>query len=747
MTDLRTPLLAAIACVLGWSGCQKEQDTNGQPTEVSTIIYQNEPDAEDVLLAEAFSEESQLRAYYYGNTGGDGLPVTVYGIAAQRTGSDTVFNFIFNEQHLITDVYLVIGGIRNEMRHHFVYPDEQTIHYILYNRNWATGEQSIEFFASVDKQNGNFDPTVYVGKWSGTEGVEWGSVVAQGLYNVIGVAASVGIGVLGAGINPVLGVAGGLAVFGAFFGSDAHADEFMPPGSNPDAPESPSIVAEELQEDDNCDDSPLAVMIGTDADNELTALPTGVSGTFQFYWSTGETETAQNFHSITAPGPGEYSVLVIDESNCYAFGTATIEGDCGESDLWMTASYVSGTLTLYATGGAPPYAFSWSPDLGQDWQVTEAGEYNVSIPPGAHVVTVTDDHGCTLSTTINPDCEGNMMVDIQNAAGTLTASAYGGTPPYTFVWSNGETGQHVAEPESGSLTVTATDAEGCTASGEFHVSCDGSLSVTLTHGSGMLTASATGGTPPYSYQWDGACCGHEVEATPGVHTVTVYDEHGCTATAGYSVSCDISTLSVNITHDGYYMTANASGGVPPYEYEWSNGEDHIPAGPNVIIPLTFGNTYTVTVTDESGCTVTGSALFEACINVVVTQPTYSSVQASASGGVPPYQYQWKILQGTCGGSFNEFHSGATLDCSPCSGSWYDPNLSEQEQNGGSGPLTGISPGPHVMLCITDAGGCSQLFNLGRLTVWHWQDIESHPQTWTSPHSPAPSQQTCQGQGF
>ncbi len=180
----------------------------------------------------------------------------------------------------------------------------------------------------------------------------------------------------------------------------------MPPENNESAPPSPTIVTEELN--DSCADSPLGVVLGVDPGNELVALPTGVSGTFQFHWSTGETETTHSSHSIIAPGPGVYSVLVIDENNCFAIGTATIQDGCEDSDLSVTATYSSGYLTFSATGGEQPYnSISWSPQTGEDWQSISAfGEYFLPVmeidnpTPGTYTLTVIDGNDCSAAATM-----------------------------------------------------------------------------------------------------------------------------------------------------------------------------------------------------------------------------------------------------------------------------------------------------------------------------------------------------------
>ncbi|QLH45633.1 MAG: SprB repeat-containing protein [Bacteroidota bacterium] len=116
------------------------------------------------------------------------------------------------------------------------------------------------------------------------------------------------------------------------------------------------------------------------------------------------------------------------------------------------------------------------------------------------------------------------------------------------------------------------------------------------------------GTPPYTQLWsNGSTASFQNNQPLGTYSVTLTDSHGCidTATAiilspptltatttNYISSCD----SIN-TVPAATVTVNASGGVPPYMYLWSNGQTS-----QTISNLATGN-YSVIVTDANGCTV------------------------------------------------------------------------------------------------------------------------------------------------
>jgi hypothetical protein len=122
--------------------------------------------------------------------------------------------------------------------------------------------------------------------------------------------------------------------------------------------------------------------------------------------------------------------------------------------------------------------------------------------------------------------------------GSATASVQGGTPPYTYLWTpSGGTSATASGLSGGNYTVEVTDANQCKASASVTIAEPGPMSVSIA-GSGAvveycsnqkapsvtLTASASGGFPPYSYSWPG---GSITVNSSGNWPVTVTDSKGC----------------------------------------------------------------------------------------------------------------------------------------------------------------------------------------------------------------------------
>jgi hypothetical protein len=201
---------------------------------------------------------------------------------------------------------------------------------------------------------------------------------------------------------------------------------------------------------------------------------------------------------------------------------------------------------------------------------------------------------------------------------------------------------------------------------------------------GVATATSSG-TAPFTYLWSPTNqTGQTASALcAGNYTVTITDNTGCTTstsviitepTALMAAGSTITNVSCNGGSDGS-ATVNPGGGTPPYNYLWS------PAGGSNITAtgLTVG-TYTVTVTDGNGCTITSSATITeptllTAFTVVGTNATCAtctdgSAYVIANGGIPAYTYAWNT--------------------SPVQTAF---------------SATGLSPGNYTA-CVTDANGCS-----------------------------------------
>ncbi|WPY99070.1 hypothetical protein [Christiangramia sp. OXR-203] len=405
------------------------------------------------------------------------------------------------------------------------------------------------------------------------------------------------------------------------------------------------------------------------SDGAIDISVNGGTADYTYKWSNGE--TTQDISGIPA---GTYSVTVTDANGC----TDTIDGiEITEPDELMAevvdTTNVScngdsdGAIDISVSGGTADYTYEWS--NGETTQDISG------IPAGTYSVTVTDANGCTdtidniqisepdelvasVTSVTNATCNGELD-------GAIDISVVGGTPDYTYLWSNNATTQDLSGVAAGLYSVTVTDANGCTdtinnieiedpstleaeVDATTNVSCNG-------YSDGSIDVSVSGGTPDYTYLWSNNATTQDISGlTAGTYSVIITDTNGCI----YSLNdiqigqpdelmaevVDTSNVSCNGYSDGA-IDISVSGGTADYTYEWSNGEttqdiSGIPAG-----------TYSVTVTDANGCTDTIDGIeitepdelmaeVDDATNVSCNGYSDGAIDISVSGGTADYTYLW-----------------------------------------------------------------------------------------------------------
>jgi hypothetical protein len=284
----------------------------------------------------------------------------------------------------------------------------------------------------------------------------------------------------------------------------------------------------------------------------------------------------------------------------------------------------TGTATAAVTGGAAPYMYSWS---NNSTAATATG-----LTAGSYAVTVSDVNACRSITSnidvVNPSAPTATLsssnlncANVNTGTASLTAIA-GGTTPYTYTWSNtAATTAAVTGLAAGAFSVTINDAANCAyvTSGNITSPMPIVLTPTTTNGNcqgvaGSASVAATGGTGAFTFVWSNAATTANISGlNAGSYTVTATDANGCAATisantqsgAGFTLAIVGTDASANAATDGA-ANLSVTGGLAPFTYVWSNGattED---------ISGLAANTYSTTVTDANGCTMSS--------NVVISQP-------------------------------------------------------------------------------------------------------------------------------
>jgi hypothetical protein len=274
--------------------------------------------------------------------------------------------------------------------------------------------------------------------------------------------------------------------------------------------------------------------------------------------------------------------------------------------------------------------------------------------------------GCVIDDPDALDCEiADRTEDVDcngGNDGSATVIVAGGSLPYSYLWSNGETTMTAINLKAGAHTVTITDGENVSTQCSVTIAQPELLecSVALVNGvstSGVSDGSAavtpTGGTADFTYLWDNnETTQTAVSLSAGAHMVTVTDANGCESNCSVDVpepgllACEATGRDVSC-YDGLDGTASVTpvGGLEPYTYSWSNGDTT-----NSITGLVAGN-YEVTVSDANGretkCEVeivqpneSLSCMALTFLNVTKHGESDGVATVTASGGTMPFTYLW-----------------------------------------------------------------------------------------------------------
>ena len=349
-------------------------------------------------------------------------------------------------------------------------------------------------------------------------------------------------------------------------------------------------------------------------DGQAVVIPSGGGGVYTYQWSP-VSGNAANVYGV----PGTYTVVVTDQFGCTATAstvvpnttplvakTSVIASHCSKADGSATID------TIY--GGTPPYTYSWNTTPPQTTKTAS------NIVSGTYSVTITDVNGCTLTVeAIVPNTPGivanTTTTDVKcfgGNDGTATVAGAGGDPPYTYVWTNGQSTGTINSLTAGTYTVIVTDTKGCAAIQTVTINQPSKVEVTSPSasicplGTATLHASGKGGTGTITYTWEpGSLSGDAISVSPGTtttYTITGTDANGCTGTTTTTVVVNpipVFSIADDTICFGAKTTLTAADG---NKYVWAPSTGLNTTTSNVVVanPSTT-TTYTVLGTDHNGC--------------------------------------------------------------------------------------------------------------------------------------------------
>lgn len=403
------------------------------------------------------------------------------------------------------------------------------------------------------------------------------------------------------------------------------------------------------------------------SDGQAIANASGGTPPYYYNWTSGEdVNSASNLEG------GTNYVTISDFYGCQEVLPVDIPEpppvmpDLGPDIFICGGDSVNLGENLNIQNGVPAYSYHWTPEAG----LSDPNSANPIASPSiatTYTVEVTDGNGCIGTDSFTVDIYPAISIDLvssnplcyNQASGSIEAIVTGGTPDYTYLWSNSQNTAVVNNLFAGDYSVTVHDSNNCIAEAETSLVYPPELVATTTTVPtecgeliGSASVNASGGTGSYSYVWNTTDSTQQItNLPPGDYYCTVTDINGCTVEALAEVGAygegetQITQLQEVLCHGDAtgVLQAESVDGTAPFDYLWSNNSSS-----NTINNL-YAGTYYVTITDTYGC--------EGYAEYTITEPPQIIVNAeisdvlcrggsdgeitlSTEGGVGPYVYNW-----------------------------------------------------------------------------------------------------------
>lgn len=289
------------------------------------------------------------------------------------------------------------------------------------------------------------------------------------------------------------------------------------------------------------------------SNGSMTITASGGAGTFAYSLNGFTFQASPNFTNLAA---GPYTVTVRDAGGCLATSNfvvtepTQIEMFTGVLDVTCNGAN-DGSINVSATGGTGVIQYSLD---GQNYQLSGAF---TGLAGGAYVVYVKDANGCISTTTLTVAEPSPLSVLATLAAvncaggndGVINLMVSGGTGPYNYMWSNGETTEDIFHLAAGTYSVTVADENGCESQSSYTITQPASPLIVngvvgnasgTTANDGSVDITVSGGDGPYSFSWSNGATTEDLNnVLPGVYVVIVTDAHGCSTSNTYVVGVTV----------------------------------------------------------------------------------------------------------------------------------------------------------------------------------------------------------------
>lgn len=399
---------------------------------------------------------------------------------------------------------------------------------------------------------------------------------------------------------------------------------------------------------------------------------------YTYNWSTGQ--AAPGVFGLAA---GKYAVTISDATGC-ALVLPDVQVSRKIDNVRALVASVSpvscneasdGKIVVLAQNARAPYQFAWSAPVGLHPNVAVPIDSAVNLSGGAYSVLVTDADGCSFRSDtiwieeaplIKVGFQGQTQIACKgDSTGSLEALVSGGLPPYVFAWSTSGSTSQISDLTAGSYAVSVTDEQGCTAvAGPVVIQQPAQalniVSAQVTNddcatGKGRIAIMVSGGKQPYAYAWNNGAMGSVIDSLfAGAYASTITDALGCAvqssvyALTGAAQPVALQVLGINepACHGDSTgsIALQPTGGYGGYTLFWSVG------GSGTTIGQLPAGMYTVTLTDQEGCSTTATYTVNQPPAFIFSSATDSfstgwTVSLTLAGGTPPYNILWNAAAG------------------------------------------------------------------------------------------------------
>jgi len=416
---------------------------------------------------------------------------------------------------------------------------------------------------------------------------------------------------------------------------------------------------------------------------------TGGKTPYSYHWlpATGldRTNILQPFATPTVTTT--YVLMVTDAFGCVGADSLIVTVlDPPHVDIGQDTSLCIGEkvkMRARIDGGKPPYRYHWSPSTGLNSTKISEPELRAPAKSTMYILTISDANGCQSEDSVFIDVyskpksdAGRDTIICPGSSVGIGSAAIDGTPPYHYTWSPmvGLDAADVVSPraspqETTTYSVTVTDANGCTDQSHVTIQVNNVLiarsgkDIHVCFGESVtLQGIAHGGQKPFFFSWKPETGllsprSEKTEAQPETTTTyffSVIDAVGCVAEDSVVVTVH-PQLSLQIfgpvavcQGEKVELKAKASGGVPPYQFQWEPKKAFTSSSSNALVTtlLERETTYIITATDAAGCRI--SAQTTVAINdrpapVITASGSLSFCDGDSvllSAGVGYSEYLW-----------------------------------------------------------------------------------------------------------